>query len=65
MKLSEILKRKNSVKPEEWDKAVLMVHQGYGARGISLEGPVDLRVANAAHAWVQHEKSVAHATKTV
>jgi len=59
MQMSEILKRKNAVSTEDWAKAVEMVRQGYGAHGISLEGPVDLKTANAAHAWVAHEKSEA------
>ena len=53
MTKNELTRRMNSVKPEDFNRAVSMVRDGYGAHGITLECPVSLKVANAAFEWVK------------
>lgn len=52
MTKNELTRRMNSVPAQDFNRAVQMVREGYGAHGITLECPVSLKVANAAFEWV-------------
>ena len=52
MSKNELARRMNSVTKQEFNRAVEMVREGYGAHGITLEHTVGLKVANAAFEWV-------------
>lgn len=53
MSRAEMNRRLATIDPELFDRVERMVHQGYGAHGITLETPASMKQVNAVFQKVQ------------